>query len=78
MGNDFVAASGGTGDKLTKAVVILAGVGSLVATLISFLFVFSPYLLMHQRTWLISAGQYGCNRRITANLSCNDMSFESS
>jgi hypothetical protein len=50
MGNDFVAASSGTGNKLTKAIVILAGVGSLVATLISFLFVFSPCVLMHQRT----------------------------
>jgi hypothetical protein len=39
MGNDFVVASGGTGNKLTKAIVILAGVGSLIATLISFLFV---------------------------------------
>ena len=50
MGNDFVAASGGTGNKLTKVIVILAGVGSLVATLISFLFVLSPSLLMRQRT----------------------------
>ena len=50
MGNDFVVASGGTGNKLTKAIVILAGVGSLIATLISFLFVLSPYLLMHHRT----------------------------
>ena len=39
MGSDFVATSGGTGDKLTKAIVILAGVGSLIATLISCLFV---------------------------------------
>jgi hypothetical protein len=39
MGNYTITASRGTGDKLTKAVVILAGVASLIATLISFLFV---------------------------------------
>jgi hypothetical protein len=49
MGSYAASASGGTGDKLTTAVVILAGAASLIASLISFVFVNSPRLSSHVR-----------------------------
>jgi hypothetical protein len=47
MGSYAASASGGTGNKLTTAVVILAGVASLIATLISIVFVHSLRLKIH-------------------------------
>lgn len=68
--------TGGNGTQLTKIVIILAGIASLGATLISILYDHrSPF---GRSLTNDMPGQFGCKPKTTGNLSSSAMSFASS